>query len=312
MTNCDTSINIFASREALEVLLETVNYAIAAAKSSPQNVQVNVLINGNHNLYQALVDNKSQLNQVESVEVTAYDFAFGDKANVWNQYFYQLAGQAQFHIFIDGYVNLYPDTIAQIEQSFEQEPFLAATGVPSAGRSAKHLKQQMIEHGGIHGNLCIFTRACIDKIVEKQFRLPVGLYRVDGLIGAVINFNFSPKNNAWNAFGVKVIAELTWSVEQSSVFSLQDLYAQFKRKIRQAQGDIENNAIKHLFNDEKIEVADLPATSQALCLNHLADQELGWSDYLVRPFHRICVNRIKALPKQALSRNLSEYKETIL
>lgn len=305
------SISIFAYRENVATLSQSLKSAIEAAKKTKEKVIINILINGNRELFQQILK-EAEIDKPKNTTVIIYYFSYGDKANTWNQYFYTIKPNAFFHIFIDGYVYLLNETLITIDKNYLNSPFIAASGVPSLGRSAEALKEQMIQFGGIHGNLCIFTDSCIMKFIQNGFKIPLHLYRTDPLIGAVINFNFSPEDNKWNPFNIKVIPELTWLIEEKNKFSIEEITSQYKRRLRQAQGDIENKAIHNLFAIDKIKIGDLPETATELCVDFMKHKKISFIDKIIYPLQSIVVKKLRNTPSNNLSIKLDEFEEVVL
>lgn len=297
MEKYDFSINIFCSRESNETILKTFKCALTAAENSCRKVLINILANGNKEIFKFINENiKSQfLRRISNninLNTSVYYFYFGDKANTWNQYFHLIKPIADFHVFIDGYVYLKNETLSTIQNSFNKYPFIAATGVPTIGRSAKALKEEMIKHGGIHGNLCILTDVCLNQLILRDFKIPLNLYRTDPLIGAVINFNFSPKNNVWDSYRVCVIPELTWDVDEKSIFNYGVLISHLKRKLRQVQGSIENKALTQLFRIKKIDICELPSSVQELSYNYIKSDSTSFVFVILHPIEFLIRRKI--------------------
>lgn len=282
------SLSIFAYRETSETLTTCINKCIIAAEKtsaiSGTKVVINVLINGNQVLFEQMKQKSSAIFDSSLCStVYFYFFPFGDKANTWNQYFHLIGPNAKFHVFIDGYVFIHCDTFEKIAKEYENDEFVAATGIPTIGRSAKTLRAAMLEHGGIHGNLCVFTDSVKNNICEYSFFIPVGLYRTDSLIAAIVNFNFCPKENKWNSKKVRVISSLTWDIEPNNYFSLSFALTHYKRLKRQIQGQFENRAIRDLLAVQKIEIGDLPIDVETLLAGYLKDNPSKFWDKIFSP-----------------------------
>lgn len=288
MSNHDVSISIFSYRESPEILLKSIFNCIEAGKNYPGKVYINVLINGNEALFDKVKDKLTEMNAKDMtlINLSIYSYNFGDKANAWNQYFYMLKPEAKFHVFIDGYVYVEKNTFVKLATEYDKSPFVAATGVPSIGRTAQKLKEQMISEGGIHGNLCILTDTAVNEIVNKSFRIPVYLYRVDGLVGAIINFNFSPKENKWNSKNIKVFADLTWSLDEKKL-SLEDVFSQFKRMKRQLIGSIENKAIREYLAIKRVDLDQLPRFAPLLLQDYVNKNQLTLLQKITSPMKAI-------------------------
>lgn len=292
------SISIFAYRETKKTLLTSINKCIIAAaktsKSTGTKVIINVLINGNEDLFNQIEQDQSQLWTHDSkLQINIYYFPFGDKANTWNQYFHYIGPNAKFHVFIDGYVFVHSDTFEKIANEYKTKAFLGATGVPTSGRSASALRKSMLRYGGIHGNLCIFTDIVKNEICKHNFFIPVGLYRTDPLIAAIVNFNFAPKSNEWDNSRIRVIENLTWDIESKKYFSLSFIMGHYKRLKRQIQGQFENQAIRNLLAVKKIEISDLPPDVETLLAGHFEDIPPNFIEKFISPLKQRVRNDIE-------------------
>ncbi|WP_448547401.1 hypothetical protein [Thalassotalea fusca] len=283
MTNT-ISISIFAYREGLQVLSKSIASCITAAQNYSGKVIINVLVNGNELLFNELVEfYQENCLTNDQIEVNAYFFSYGDKANTWNQYFHLIKAEADLHVFIDGYVYVQEDAFKKLDVEYQSSPFIAASGVPTVGRSAKALREAMISHGGIHGNFCILSDTAVEQIRQRSFRIPLRLYRVDGLVGAIINFNFSPKDQKWDSTLIRVIPDISWGLEEKSMLNLESVLSQLKRWKRQYQGDFENKALRELLAVKRIAIGELPKSAFDLLKGYLLANPLTKMQRLMSP-----------------------------
>lgn len=262
------SIAVFSSRESVSVLQQTVDAVIRACGA--QTACIDVLVNGNAALADNMADYIGRLVQPDTIAIRVWHLAVADKACAWNSYVYSLWPQSDIAFFIDGYVRVKSDALGLLADGLQSSPALAATGVPSVGRSATQLKTQMLAEGGIHGNLFALPARTMRKLQAIQFRLPLGIYRTDSTIGAVINFNFDPSSNEWDARRILVHGDVTWDKDTQSWCSIKNLSSQTKRMLRQAQGVLENTAIKNHLAINKLAPGSLPETVAELVRSWVA------------------------------------------
>lgn len=152
------AVAIFAARETPAVLAATVRAAIAACAG--RRATIDVLIHGNPALAEHFAGLAPTLAS-DACTLRIWSIAAPDKAHTWNEYVYRIwengnGGSTAF--FIDGYARVKPDALAAIDRRLAAAPdATGATGVPSCGRSAARLREQMLREGGIHGNLYAVT-----------------------------------------------------------------------------------------------------------------------------------------------------------
>lgn len=260
------AVAIFSSRENAEVLWRVVSSARRAC--SKLVAVVDVLINGNRALADEIValaeaDTGTRSGHLAGLRVWSFDLA--DKSFAWNTYIHALAPNASFVFFVDGYAEFESDALQHLARAFQRnERALAASGVPTLGPSARRLQRTMQTEGGIHGNLYALSGDCLRRLRASNFRLPLGLYRTDPLLGAALCFNLDPPNNVWDASRIAVVPEATWNYPVPKFWRWRDWRSFFKRRMRQAQGDAENSAVRRLFAVERRTVDCLPASTKGL------------------------------------------------
>lgn len=267
--NAAWAVAIFASRETPEELLTTLNATLAAAQKP---TLIDILINGNGALAETFskrLDSTATSGHAATVRVWSIDV--GDKANAWNQYVHRIwtAGSSVF--FMDGYVRPDPDALALLEAGMMSAPdVLGATGIPRAGNSAARQRRQMLEKGGLHGNLYCLRSETVEAIKKTPFYLPLGIYRTDSILGAALKFNLDPAHNQWKPERVQVNPDAGWDTRAKNWWRLSDIKSQMKRILLQAKGDLENRAFRHSFAIKNLPLPELPRTASALVLNWAA------------------------------------------
>lgn len=252
---------ILSSRESPEVLREAVQ-AIAAEPALRGGV-LDVLINGNRSLAEACAARfGSGVLAGAPLAVRLWFLPLGDKAHAWNTYVHALWPGAECTVFADGYAKVMPAALGVLRQGLMQAPdALAATGVPSVGRSAVRLRRDMVQGGGIHGNLFALNREAMDLARATGFRLPLGLYRTDALLGAALFFRFAPELEHWEIKRIRVLPEATWRFDPLRWWHPADLAAHGRRLLRQQQGVLENRACRHLLAERRLKLDALGTTA---------------------------------------------------
>ena len=284
------AVVIFAARETVDVLLQSVRTACIAGRG---RADIDVLVNGNPSLASELAARLTQVSVLSGAPVVnIWSIAQGDKANAWNQYIHRIWSGQPLAFFIDGYVRLNPDSVALLGEAITANPsLLGGTGLPSTGPSAKAIRASMAQHGGFHGNFCCITGNVIGQLRQRRIALPLGLYRVDSLMGALLSFGLHPENNDWNRHRILVHPTATWQTDPKYWWRPADLKAKLKRVFRQSRGMLENEAVKDHFLICKLRPEQLPATVTALVL--------GWVERCPTQINDLC--RRSPLAKRALS-----------
>lgn len=257
------SVVIIAARESLAVLGVCIGAAMAACAG--HRAVIDVLVNGNQGLAEEAGPLVAALAPPDGTEVRLWFIAVGDKAHAWNTYVYDICQADGSVFFLDGYAIARPDAFRLLDSALAEAPdAMAATGVPSSGRSAAALRSHLLAQGGIHGNMHAISSAGIRALRDSGFRLPLGLYRTDGMLGAVLMFRCNPAAFRWDTRMILVHPGATWDVQQGPFWRLASALAAYRRKIRQAQGELENCAMREHLAQQRQAPGTLPATAAEL------------------------------------------------
>jgi len=125
--------------------------------------------------------------------------------------------------------------------------------------------ERMIDRqGGIHGNLYAIRGTVMRTFRARGFHLPLGLYRSDSLLAAALAVSLDPKNNPWDWTRLAVCPEATWTITPLSPWRWNDLYTHLRRMRRQAQGSLENLAVREHIAVRKELPEHLPKTNAEL------------------------------------------------
>ena len=264
------AIAIFAAREAAADLFATIEAALAAGARSERTV-IDVLVNGNPELAAAAAGYARSLpmNSAGGPLLRVWSIALGDKAHAWNEYLHRIWPGSAIAFFIDGYVRLRPDALELLARGMLGSPgALGGSGVPSMGRDVAATRREMTTEGGFHGNCCCISRVALLELRSRRFHFPLGLYRVDALLGAVLAYRMDPARHKWDFKStIFVEPQASWTIDPKRWWRLSDFRAALKRRTRQAQGRLENLAIRDHLSLRRRLPEELPATAAQLVLD---------------------------------------------
>lgn len=271
------NLAIFSSRESSAELAKTVHAAIAAA---PENSVIDILINGNPALSRGIASILSKEDLRPRHTIRVWHIPAADKANAWNQHIHYVCEMDMDCVYIDGYVQLKRDAITKLQETLASHPrALGSSGAPSAGWSAKEITATMKADGGFHGNLCAITVNALAQMRRNGIRIPIGMYRVDALMGAFLSFGLANTSRTWSPKEhVPVTFDATWHCRIKKWYSLQDINAWIKRRERQIRGKVENAAIKQLLVHEGIRLEDIPGDVAQLSRNWVNSKQFSQRD----------------------------------
>ncbi|WP_288378446.1 hypothetical protein [uncultured Massilia sp.] len=267
LVNTNWAVAIIASRESIDTLVSTVRASLAA---TPHSGLIDILVNGNADLAKDIAE-WIATNVSARPHIRVWLFCQADKAHTWNEYVHRIWQSGRTAFILDGYARPRPNGLRQLAESLVRHPnAFGATGVPSSGRSAPALRALMLEKGGFHGNMHAIPAHAMAGLRAAGFRLPLGLYRTDSMISTVLMFGLDPTTQHWQSGRVVVNSDATWDVPGQSALTLQNVLSQLKRRLRQAQGDLENSAARFYFAVCRLPINQLPPTSRELVLNWIA------------------------------------------
>ena len=271
------NLAIFSSRESSAELVKTIHSAIAAV---PDNSLIDILINGNLALSRDIASVLSHEKVRPCHTIRVWHIPAADKANAWNQHIHSISDMDMDCVYIDGYVQLRRDAITKLQETLASHPgALGSSGAPSTGWSAKAITATMKADGGFHGNLCAITANALSQMRKAGIRIPLGMYRVDALMGAYLSFGLANTNRTWSPKEhVPVTFDATWHCRSKKWYSLQDINAWLKRRERQVRGKVENAAIKQLFVHEGIRLEDIPRDVAQLSRNWITSKQFSQHD----------------------------------
>ena len=280
------SLALFSAREEPTQLADAV-LAAANADREVASLTLDVLVNGNPALAAEMHGRLSTGPWWKNgTTVRLWSIPRSDKAHAWNHYLHCLMPDASLAFFMDGYVTIERNALALMADAIRERPqALAATSMPSTGRSAASLRRRFLADGGLHGNLYALTRATTQRLRDCGFRLPTGIYRNDSALGAALAFNLDPRCNKWNWDRIAVVPDAEYRVPMTAVTRLSDVHIQLKRRWRQAQGQLETMALKAHLADAGRPPSAWPLTVRELILNWAnehpsAARSLVWTDPL--------------------------------
>ena len=194
-----------------------------------------------------------------------------DKSNAINQFHYALRHPARMYVGVDAYATMNPGAIGAMEDCLSAHPDANAVGTMAGnGRTSPAANAAVLSDGGsIRGQLYALRGDFVDRMVAAGLRLPVGLYRGDGLLGAFARHNLvgtAPSHPA----RIPGTAGAVFFIEPLKPWRAADLKRQWGRMIRQQRGRMENAAIRGIVHEQGF--AALPDDADAMLAAFLQTQ----------------------------------------
>jgi hypothetical protein len=177
-----------------------------------------------------------------------FSIPHADKSNAINVFIHDLRGEAGLYLFVDGAVTIGRDAMAAMAARLAACPgAVAASGVAGNGRTEVRGNRVAVETGGrLRGQFFALRPDFVERLVAGGIRVPVGLYRGDGLIGSMAAHDLDACGKPWENARVIGVADAVFDIDALSLFKPADLRRQFARKIRQMRGRVENAAIREI------------------------------------------------------------------
>lgn len=258
----DWNVAVYSANEAdrLQACLRSIIAALAERRAL-----ITVIVNGARD---ASIEVASEF--VRHAGVQVFSIAYPDKSNAINQFIYRLRVPARAYAAVDGYAVIGSETFIAMENRLRMDRHaLAVTGVAAKGRSMAEYSQEALRTGGrLHGQLHAIRGEFLDRIVARAIKLPLGLYRGDGLLGSMLAHNLEPRTVRWDNSRIPAVAQATFETPPISFFKLKEVRRQFHRRVRQMRGVIENDAIKRIIYEEGYEA--LPDYAEDMIQHYLA------------------------------------------
>jgi hypothetical protein len=266
-------------------------------------VVIDVIVNGNESLAAEISQELGKVSESKDrATIRVWHIALGDKSHAWNTYIHEIWAGGSLTFFVDGYVEVNEDAFEKLEAALKANPYaMAATGLDVMGRSSEQLAKFQFAISGTHGNLYSLRREAVLQVQESGFRLPLGLYRTDPTLDTCLKFNFDPSSNGWDKHRVLVVADANWKRPVLSPWKMNDLLVHWRRMIRQAQGDVEQQALKTFWTVDKKLPHELPKTADELIR--------GWVDRFPGRWRRMALTnplRVLAVRKACQSRDWTQ------
>ncbi len=237
----DFDIAVYAVNEAATIAacVRSVDQACAGRVG-----HISVLLNGSTDRSADILTSM----RLSHAAMTIYRIPIADKANAVNQYFYALRRAADVYFGVDAYTTISQGALRAMAAALAGDKrALIASAVPVSGRSAASVAANTMKGGMVNGQFHGLRPDFIDRLVAAGYRLPLQIYRGDGLLGSMAAHDLDAVNTPWDHARVIGVAEATFALTPLSVFKWRDIRRQYQREIRQARGRMENAAIKSLI-----------------------------------------------------------------
>ncbi|MEN3952863.1 glycosyltransferase family 2 protein [Iodidimonas sp. SYSU 1G8] len=262
MTRC--SLAIFAHNEERGILtcLEHV-----PAGPGGNDIAVHVLVNGSTDG----TAEKARAFAAGRPGVHVHEIAEGGKANAWNLFVHELAGEADFYVFHDGDCWMAPEAIDRLGEALSgPHAPNAAAAYPATGRSAAawHANRH-----GVAGNLYALSGRFVRRLRDRSVRMPKGWIGDDDFVDALAQWDADPPGEMRRERVVQCV-EAGFGFESLNPLSPADLDLYRKRLIAYSLRRFQDRMLFAAMREDGL--AAIPPDVATLYRRELARCRLQW------------------------------------
>ncbi len=229
-----------------------------------------------------------------ALPIEIYRFAHADKSNAINRFFHDLRVPADHYGCVDAYAVIGPNSLSGFARALASRPDARlATGVAVNGRSEPQAVERTLAVGGVtHGQLYAPGRDFLDRLTGRGLRLPLGLYRGDGLLGSMAAHDLDPLAQPWENRRVVGVREATYEIASLSPFRPGDVRRHLRRNVNHMRGRLETAAIKEIIYARGY--AALPEHADDMIRTFLAAHGPPPTPLRDRPFMAAALRRVRS------------------
>lgn len=274
----DFHVAVFAANEG-DAIVGCVTAIDRAARGSA--TRISVLLNGTTDASAVRLRAVS----LRHAHLCVYRIARADKSNAINVFLRELSGEAGLYVAVDGYAAINEDALRALREAAQRNSrAYLLSGVPAAGRMAAGTTAATLAGGVVNGQLFAMSPVFVRRFNELGLRLPVQLYRGDGLLGSMAAHDFRPTEAPWDTARVVGVAAARFHFRPLSWWRGRDIRRHYARSIRQVRGRMENAAIKEIIYRDGY--AALPGNANAMLeawlARHRPEPRTALEAYLTR------------------------------
>jgi glycosyltransferase involved in cell wall biosynthesis len=235
--NLEWCIAVFARNE--EVRISDCLTAIAKAAEGVR-VHVMLIINGSSD---RTAETALALLPSLGLQASIYTIWIGCKSNAMNVLIHDLRPKAKIYFFVDATSFVEPDALHALAVALdERSGIMAVSGLPINGRGAARMRQGALDSSKLFGQMFALRQSCLEELVMRGRRLPIGLYRCDGLFVGFICWETDGVAHEHSMPRIATIPAAEWRIRPISWFRWQDIKVGFNRLVRQGRGRLENQS----------------------------------------------------------------------
>jgi glycosyltransferase involved in cell wall biosynthesis len=177
------------------------------------------------------------------LEASVYTVELACKSHAMNLFIHDLRPKAETYFFVDATTFVEPNALHALAGALNgRADITAASGLPINGRGAARMRLEATRTSKLFGQLFAVRRCCLDELALRGRRLPIGLYRGDGLFMGFLCWETEGIVHDRAMPRIATVPEAEWRIRPISWFRWKDLKAGFNRLVRQGRGRLENQS----------------------------------------------------------------------
>ena len=120
------------------------------------------------------------------LRASLYTIDFACKSHAMNVFVHDLRPRANIYFFVDATTFVEANALHALADALNRRSDIAAvSGLPINGRGAARMRREAIQNSKLFGQMFAVRQSCLDELSLRERRLPIGLYRCDGLFGGI-------------------------------------------------------------------------------------------------------------------------------
>jgi len=165
------------------------------------------------------------------------------KSHAMNVFIHDLRPRAKVHFFVDATAFVEPNAFHALADALnDRSEIVAVSGLPLNGRGCAKMRRGAIQSSKLFGQMFALRQSGLDELARRGRRLPIGLYRCDGLFAGFICWETDGVAHERAMPRVATIPQAEWRIRPISWFRWKDIKAGFNRLVRQGRGRLENQS----------------------------------------------------------------------
>ena len=224
-----------------------------------------------------------------------HEIDLGDKANAWNTFVHDLNVKADVFVFHDGDCQIIAGSLAAFLDAVEKNPaVMAIAAMPFNGKNVEKNRAAIRQENGLWGNLYALRGDFVERLRQRQVRIPIGWIGDDDMVNILAKWNLNPFQRE-EPERVYPCQEAGFCFAPLSLGSVSDLKLLFRRLVRYSLRRYQDKMLFPLMRQHGL--AAIPDHVETLYSKQLQVCKIEWRGFRTL-FDWLALQRMKALVRQ--------------